>query len=884
MDSKKLFTTAIATTLAATAVVTPAAFAADETGPTAEELSTAKGLIEGKSVTIDANKITDVATVLAAIKALDGVGTNTLTKDLAASAVVIKDGKATVTIAEGTVAIVTINVEPISAAKLLLDGKTILLTEEQYTAYKTTTATDDITADDITAAKAAVLAAVQKLDTATTDETKNTIITALADGKIVKATDGDKLTVTLKEASTEPVAAAVTATVTVATVSIENNNTSADIITVKGLAANDVVNVYDGDKATKAIGTAKATADGAKVSVKALDETKPLYIAVAPAATPKVEGVRFGGFTVGPVAQTERNFTAIATNKAGAKNDVVTVLGVKPGDIVTVYTKKIDKTDAAPEKYENSIGTAKVSKAGAVDVKFKEGFAADLTKDGEATLYVTVTELNKGESVAQTATLYSEKQSEGLDYIEASNLAGAKNDTITLYNVKAKDIIKIYKKGTEGTPGTPGTPAIPGVDENDPGTPATEGTPGTPATVADADLVQEIKVSKDAAALTVKVKSKEGFIPEVDKENNDALVDATWYYTRTSLDELPSDPIAFDVFSEEVTNGSDYYLTYSNNVKNRDTILVEGTFAAKDIVKVYEGDVSATVKPVASAAAKQPGPLLVTIKNHYEAGTVLNYVVGQTNKRDSYPLSVVTPLLEESEAVDYNTTLLNDNGAKDATLTIIETLPQAVYTVYDGTAEVGKAAAKGGILNITLKGKKYADLQNVSVTVTELDKAASQPALVMNLDGKPVMTVTGLKTILAAMKYRVAKKDDAVSLGESVLLPQEFFTVADSKVTSKFEKDATDATKLAEATEVKIGTEDVSTALALQKVASRTFTGDVSAVVTAVKALDSNNTALQAVTNDNVKLLPGIGRAEITVSGKKLTVEYVAPAPAPTEG
>ncbi|MBB3069111.1 hypothetical protein FHS14_002098, partial [Paenibacillus baekrokdamisoli] len=345
---------------------------------------------------------------------------------------------------------------------------------------------------------------------------------------------------TSKTYLSEPVSTVLAA----GTISIANNKAGVqDKVTVTGLVAGDVVNVYKAATGGTTIGTA-TVADGATEATVTIDQlgaaAGSVYVSVK--STDKLESARTlkaydSETSVAPVA------TAITvTNNSTGSADTVKVTGLAAGDVVNVYNVATGGTVLETATVADGATEATISKT-------------DLLTAIGGTAYVTVTKANKLES-ARTAKAYVTEPVSAAPVaanITATNNKVGVDDKVVVTGLAAGDVVSVFKAATGGT-------AI-----------------GT-ATVAEGETTATITIEQLGAAA------------------------GSVYVSVKSTGKLESARIT-DAYDAEITTAPvATAITVTNNATgSADTVKVTG-LAAGDVVNVYNVATGGTVLETATVA------------------------------------------------------------------------------------------------------------------------------------------------------------------------------------------------------------------------------------------------------------------------------------------
>jgi len=397
------------------------------------------------------------------------------------------------------------------------------------------------------------------------DEVIDTGWTVLPGDGIIAAANGDKIVVAervmadkkaKKAGQTTAIVVAVGQSTAplAANIAVTNNAGATDTVVVTGLAAEDVVKVYNSSSGTDTFGTATVGAGASSATISNFDlglSTGYIYVTVTSKDLTEgymTESTRTEKVSPGAPQTTAPLAASITVTNAAGAADTVAVTGLAAGDIVNVY-----KLSTGAEKY----GTATVA-AGAISAAIS---ALDLgTSPGH--LFVSVTSPGKTESTRTDGFIPGAPVLGSLT-VSAADVTGAENDgktKITVIETAGTNNELVYKNFTTGTV------TLPGVDEViDAGwTVLADGI--IPAAHGDKIVVAE-RVIADKKA------KKAGQTTAV-----------------VAVEPVPSTaPLATNI-------------TVTNSVGAADSILISG-LTAGDIVKVYTAATDGTVLGTVTAAA-----------------------------------------------------------------------------------------------------------------------------------------------------------------------------------------------------------------------------------------------------------------------------------------
>ncbi|PIC70982.1 hypothetical protein CSV77_06685, partial [Sporosarcina sp. P16b] len=428
-------------------------------------------------------------------------------------------------------------------------------------------------------------------------------------------------------------------------ITVANNVGIADTVTVKGVVAKDVVKVYTEDGKTL-LGSAVALKAGdVIVSLKAQLIGKKVQVSVTNANSLESEKTEATIVAEKETAAPEVDTITVANNVGVA--DTVTVTGLAIKDVVKVYA----------EDGKTLLGSAVALKAGNVIVSLK----AQLT--GEK-VQVSVTNDNSLESEKTEATIVAEKETAApeADTITVANNVGVA-DTVTVKDLTAKDVVKVYK--------------IDGVTLL-----------GTATAAKDGEIVVSLKAPLDEVKVKVSV-------------------------TNTNSKESPLTEA--EVAAEAKTPAPEVgTITVANNVGVADTVTVTD-LAIKDVVKVYTEDGKTLL---GSAVALKAGDVVVSLKAQL-TGEIVQVSVTNANSLESEKTEATIVAEKETAAPVADTiTVANNVGIAD-TVTVKDLAIKDVVKVYaeDGKTLLGSAVAlKAGDVVVSLKAQLTGEKVQVSVT------------------------------------------------------------------------------------------------------------------------------------------------------------------------
>ncbi|MCP9277971.1 hypothetical protein [Bacillus wiedmannii] len=318
-------------------------------------------------------------------------------------------------------------------------------------------------------------------------------------------------------------------------IKVENKKTGdTDTISVGNLEAGDIVKIYNAIKEEKALATTTVGENGKEGTIAKTDLLTAtggtVYVTVT--KTNREESarvaVKYASETVtkAPVA----GAITVVNNKAGVK-DVVTVTGVKTGDVVKVYDavkegKELGTVTVADNAEEAKIEIAQIAK----DAKTKGNVYVSVQSKGELESTRTVKAYDAEITVTPAASV-----------IKTANNATGEEDTITVSKLEAGDVVKVYDAAKEG---------------------------------------------KELGTATVKEKEAEAVIT---KKDLFVATGGTVYVTVTKTNREESARVAVKYASETVTKApvAGAITVVNNKAGVKDVVTVTGVKTG-DVVKVYD--------------------------------------------------------------------------------------------------------------------------------------------------------------------------------------------------------------------------------------------------------------------------------------------------------
>jgi hypothetical protein len=477
-----------------------------------------------------------------------------------------------------------------------------------------------------------------------------------------------------------------------------------DTVTVSGLAAGDLVNVYLTSTAEKAAGSAAAkaakgeTTAMAVVSITQLGATDGIaYITVTKKGL--LESVRIPVNYIAERQTTITTFTANIVNNAVGTPDEVTVTSLTAGDIVKVYLASTDSKVIAT-------GTAKAAKGEASATATLNvpqlGTAAGIA-------YVTVTKKGLLESVKIPVGYLAERQTiiTTLTAIIANNAVGTP-DTVTVSGLTAGDLVNVYLSSTE---------------EKAVASAAAKAAKGETAATA---IVSAPQLGASAGTIYVTV-TKKGLLESV----------------RVPISYTAEGQTSVTTLTANIVN---------NAVGTSDTVTITN-LKAGDIVKVYLTDTSE--KTVGTATAKvakgeSTATAIVNIPQLGAAGGVAFITVTSKGLLESARKLIVYGAETQTQITALSAAVINNAAGTPDIVTITNLAAGDIVKVYSSLSEVKSL----GIT--TAKASKGQSTATAVVSVSQLGAA----------DGTAYITVTRkglLESIRIPVGY-VAERQTTVTM------------------------------------------------------------------------------------------------------------------------
>jgi hypothetical protein len=345
-------------------------------------------------------------------------------------------------------------------------------------------------------------------------------------------------------------------------INIQNYAGMSDVITVTGLAENDVIRAYDAASNGNLLGSGMVSAGSNKASIYVAQLTKnagSVYISVTNYGRAESKLTKASYIA-------EQNTTAPYIGDIYAVNnvdidDTITVYNLIAGDVVLVYS----------DKDGNSLlgyATVPVNKTeGTVTIKDLGAYAG--------TIYVSVITKGKNESALTAVSYVAESKSTApySGYIYVSNNVTIA-DTVLVSNLQEGDKVKIYNASTGG------------------------------------DLLGYATATSSTGQVTIS-------IPQL------GVASGSVYVSVTSKGKTESNRTKAEYVSEQTTNEPYIgYIDVVNNAGSADKITISNV-SPKDVVKVYDSVSDGNLLKSATVAAGSTTALLsLTLPGTGGAGSI----------------------------------------------------------------------------------------------------------------------------------------------------------------------------------------------------------------------------------------------------------------------
>lgn len=222
-------------------------------------------------------------------------------------------------------------------------------------------------------------------------------------------------------------------------ITVNNNSGASDTVDVTGLTANDLVKVYTATTGGSLLGSATVSTYGSEVTVHiAQISTIKGSVFVTVTSTNKSESNRIEAtYDSEPVSSSVTGSSITVTNNAGL-SDTVKVVTLTPGDVVKVYNALSGGNLLGSETVSSSSTETTVS--------------IPQIGTSEGKLYISITNINKAESLRTTVDYIAEAKSIAPDeskVLIVNNYGIA--STVTVGNLKDNDTVNIFDAALGGT-------------------------------------------------------------------------------------------------------------------------------------------------------------------------------------------------------------------------------------------------------------------------------------------------------------------------------------------------------------------------------------------------------------------------------------------------
>lgn len=444
-------------------------------------------------------------------------------------------------------------------------------------------------------------------------------------------------------------------------IAVANNSGASDTISVVNLAAGDEVRVYDSTSGGNILGSASVSSPKteATVTIPQLGTAGgSIYVSVI--SKGRFESSRTKVvFSAEPNSNTVNVDNITIANNTG-KADTVKIKGLTSGDTVKVY-------DAASGG--NLLGSATVVSSGteATVTIFQLGIEA-------GSVYVSITSKGKTESGRIRAYYSAESVSDTVEdnNITVVNNPAGKSDVVTVIDLTAGDVVKVYDSASGG------------------------------------NLLGSATVASSKTEATVT-------IPQL------GVSAGSVYVSITGTNKLESNRIRVDYSAESKSNPANgENITITNNAGISDTVQVTD-LTEGDVVKVY--DSAAGGKLLGSATVPAYGSYAVVTISQLGTSAGSVYVsITSINKIESNRIKIDYSAETTSDAVANDNIIITNNAGASDTVQIVGLNIGDQVKVYDsprGGTLLGSATVTGGTtatISITQLGSTAGSVY-VSITI-----------------------------------------------------------------------------------------------------------------------------------------------------------------------
>lgn len=450
-------------------------------------------------------------------------------------------------------------------------------------------------------------------------------------------------------------------------ITVVNNASTSDIVTVTGLSYGDIVKVYSDAVSSNVIGTA-AVLNGKTEAVVRIPQITgvngKIYITVKSKTANESERISVD-------YQDEKKSVALQasnieiTNNIEGKADIIKVTGLMAKDIIKVYINNEAVTPFCSGTVANGsteiiIRTAQIS-------------------ESAGSVYITLTRQNEQESQRVEKAFEAEEVSSKLlsSNINITNNVGSA-DNIKVTGLTAGDVIKVYK--------------------NSSATPIGSGKVSSGRTEATINIAQ---LGVEAGKI---------------------------YLTLTSEDKLESDKLEVDFAAETTsTPPTDSKITVTNNIKGKaDTVKVID-LTPGDIVKVYKDEVSTTTLGTGKVATGSTEAVVSITQLGADGGSVF-ITIAKVGQKESERIEKAFSAEAITEALEISTvTITNNIGMQDTIKVVGLTAGDVIKAYKSGSFEViGSTSVAAGKTETVISVKQLGvNAGTIFLTLKNRDKLES---------------------------------------------------------------------------------------------------------------------------------------------------------------
>lgn len=450
---------------------------------------------------------------------------------------------------------------------------------------------------------------------------------------------------------------------------ITNNAGSPDTISITGLAANDIVNVYDSANGGTVIASVTVAAGKTSVTmtVPQLGEAAgSIYVSVTSKGRNASKRAK-ADYSAEAATKDPDGDNVIIANNAGVA-DTVEVTGLSPKDVVNVY-------DAA--NGGKLMGTATVA-------EYKTSAVVTVTQLGaaEGTAYIAVTSDNKLQSniIAVAYAAEAQTNAPAKENISVANNPAGTNDTVEVIGLTAGDVVNVYDAARGGS------------------------------------ILGTATVKSGRTFVSVNVTQL-------------GISGGKAYITVTSPKKQESSRIEADYDAEPKTNAPDSsgIIVVNNPTGTNDTVYIPG-ISTGDIVNLYDSATSDKLLGTQTASGSDSGITVAIAQLGRYAGKVYVTLTGR-NKLESDRVEVgYAQEAKTNKVIADNVSIVNNAGTAD-TVSIKVVGAGDIIKVYDaatGGSILGQATVANGTTNATVSNLQLgSQAGHVYITVTSKNKLES---------------------------------------------------------------------------------------------------------------------------------------------------------------